>query len=60
MACAGYVWRAPTAVPKGTSAQAHATDRATNAVRIGFADDTETARTGLELLGRFLDGLAQH
>ncbi|MFC6063245.1 aminotransferase [Streptomyces ochraceiscleroticus] len=26
-------------------------------VRIGFADDTETLRTGLQLLGQFLDGL---
>ncbi|MFJ9712091.1 aminotransferase [Streptomyces sp. NPDC101234] len=28
-------------------------------VRIGFADDTETLRTGLELAGQFLDRLAQ-
>jgi len=28
-------------------------------VRIGFADDTATLRTGLELLGQFLDRLAQ-
>ncbi|MDI3405168.1 aminotransferase [Streptomyces cavernicola] len=27
-------------------------------VRIGFADDTETLRTGLQLVGKFLDGLA--
>ncbi|MEU7484191.1 aminotransferase [Streptomyces sp. NPDC042319] len=27
-------------------------------VRIGFADDTETLRTGLRLVGQFLDGLA--
>ncbi|MFJ9867594.1 aminotransferase [Streptomyces sp. NPDC101165] len=28
-------------------------------VRIGFADDTQTLRTGLHLVGRFLDQLAQ-
>lgn len=28
-------------------------------VRIGFADDTETLRSGLKLVGRFLDQLAQ-
>jgi aspartate/methionine/tyrosine aminotransferase len=28
-------------------------------VRIGFADDTETLRTGLRLVGGFLDGIAQ-
>ncbi|MEH0580312.1 aminotransferase [Streptomyces sp. B21-108] len=28
-------------------------------VRIGFADDTETLRTGLHLVGQFLDRLAQ-
>ncbi|WP_051831729.1 hypothetical protein [Streptomyces violens] len=28
-------------------------------VRIGFADDTRTLRTGLELVGQFLDRLAQ-
>ncbi|MEU9454888.1 aminotransferase [Streptomyces sp. NPDC048277] len=28
-------------------------------VRIGFADDTETLRTGLDLVGQFLDHLAQ-
>ncbi|MFB9465513.1 aminotransferase [Streptomyces cinereospinus] len=28
-------------------------------VRIGFADDTDTLRTGLDLVGRFLDGAAE-
>ncbi|MGV4988419.1 hypothetical protein ACVB8X_34775 [Streptomyces sp. NRAIS4] len=28
-------------------------------VRIGFADDTRVLRTGLDLVGRFLDRLAR-